>query len=217
LARDLDSGFADLVARHRDLLYSVSCSFVRDAAEAEDLAAETLLRAYRALCGYDRERRETLAVRAWLLTILRNTARNRARAAARRPAPPPSFEPADEPSAEPGPAEQTERGELQRVLATALSELSEVQRTAVVLRHVQGLPTSEVAQVLGCKEGTAKSHISRGLARLRVVLDGRSVAPPAGRVEHRARPTPGALTTFAPPRPAPTARPARALERRSRR
>ncbi|MEQ3553897.1 RNA polymerase sigma factor [Pseudonocardia nematodicida] len=173
LAADLDAGFAELVGTHRDLLFSVARSSVRTPADAEDLAADALLRAYRALCGYPVTRIEALRVRPWLLAILRNTARNRARDAGRRPAPPPGLDPAvsDDPSADPGPAEQAERSELRRALGTALAELSEVQRTAVVLRHVEGLPTSEVAHVLGCREGTAKSHISRGLARLRSVVD----------------------------------------------
>lgn len=167
LARDLDTGFAVLVATHRDLLYSVARSFTAD---AEDLAADALLRAYRALRGYPAERVEALAVRPWLLAILRNTARNRARDAARRPEPPPSFEPVEDPSTEPGPAERAETGELQRRLGAALADLPEPQRTAVVLRHVQGLPVSEIAAVLGCAEGTTKSHVSRGLARLRTAL-----------------------------------------------
>jgi RNA polymerase sigma-70 factor (ECF subfamily) len=112
LARDLDTGFAEVVRLHRDLLYSVARTVVRDPADAEDLAADALLRAYRGLCGYSPDRIETLAVRPWLLTILRNVARNRARDAARRPAPPPRFEPVDGPSTEPGPAEWVEREEL---------------------------------------------------------------------------------------------------------
>ena len=195
LARDLDRGFAEVVRVHRDLLYSVSRSFTRNAVDAEDLAAEALLRAYRALCGYSAERIEALAVRPWLLTILRNTARNRARDAARRPAPPPRHEPVDDDATrEAGPAEQAERGELQRTLGAALAELSEVQRTAVVLRHVQGLPTSEVAHVLGCKDGTAKSHVSRGLTRLRDVLGAAPPQePPASALRHA-----GALATTHP-------------------
>ena len=178
LAHDLDSGFVEVVRVHENLLYSVARSFVRDPADAEDLAADALLRAYRGLCGYSADRITTLAVRPWLLTILRNTARNRARDAARRPPPPSRLEPVENPSTEPGPAERVERAELQHELGAALAELSEVQRTAVVLRHVQGLPNSEVALVLNCKEGTAKSHISRGLARLRTVLA--DTAPPLG-------------------------------------
>jgi RNA polymerase sigma-70 factor (ECF subfamily) len=180
LARDLDTGFAEVVRVHGGLLYSVARSFVRDPADAEDLAADALLRAYRGLCGYGSDRIATLAVRPWLLTILRNTARNRLRDASRRPPPPPRFEPVEDPSTEPGPAERVVRDELRHELGSALGELSEVQRTAVVLRHVQGLPTSEVAQVLRCKEGTAKSHISRGLARLRTLLgDDQVAADPA--------------------------------------
>jgi RNA polymerase sigma-70 factor (ECF subfamily) len=173
LAADLDAGFAELMRTHRDLLFSVARSFVGTSADAEDLAADALLRAYRALCDYPAARIESLRVRPWLLTILRNTARNRARDATRRPAPPPRLDPDEAPedrSTQPGPAEQAERDELQRVLGTALGELSEVQRTAVVLRHVHGLPTADVARVLGCREGTAKSHVSRGLTRLRTVL-----------------------------------------------
>ena len=35
----------------------------------------------------------------------------------------------------------------------------------MVLRHVEGMPTGEIAEILGCPEGTAKSHVSRGLRR----------------------------------------------------
>jgi RNA polymerase sigma factor (sigma-70 family) len=170
LIRDLDAGFADVVRTHQDVLYAVARHLSYRAADSEDLAAEALLRAYRALRGYDAARINALSIRPWLLTILRNTARNAIRDAARRPAPPSTFEPADEVAAAPGPAQLAEQADTQRRLGTALAELSDVQRTAVALRHVVGLPTSEVAQVLGCKDGTAKSHISRGLRRLRELL-----------------------------------------------
>jgi len=170
LVADLDAGFAEIVRVHGDLVFSVACNLTRGAADAEDLAADTLLRAYRALQGYSAQRIRDLSVRPWLMTILRNAARNRARDAARRPAPPPMSEPRDESDPAAGPAEQAERSETRRELGCALAELPEVQRTAVVLRHVVGLPTGEVAQVLGCKDGTAKSHISRGLQRLRALL-----------------------------------------------
>jgi RNA polymerase sigma-70 factor (ECF subfamily) len=171
LAADLDAGFAEVVRVHGDVLYSVARALAPRPADAEDLAAEALLRGYRALRGYDAGRIAELAVRPWLLTILRNTARNAARDAARRLGPPPAFEPVDEPvDGRAGPAELAERAGTSRELGAALAELPEVQRSAVVLRHVVGLPTSEVAHVLGCKDGTAKSHVSRGLQRLRVLL-----------------------------------------------
>jgi RNA polymerase sigma-70 factor (ECF subfamily) len=104
------------------------------------------------------------------VTIVRNVARNVARDASRRPAPPPAVAPAEEPARGPGVEEQAERHEARRELEGLLAELSEPQRLAVVLRHVGGLPISEIADVLGCAEGTAKSHVSRGLQRLRTLL-----------------------------------------------
>jgi hypothetical protein len=54
-----------------------------------------------------------------------------------------------------------------------VAELPTPQRVAVVLRHVAGLPIAEIAAVRGCPEGTAKSHVSRGLRRLRSLCRGR--------------------------------------------
>jgi RNA polymerase sigma-70 factor (ECF subfamily) len=180
LVADLDTGFADVVRVHERVVYSVALRLTRGAADAEDLAAEAFLRAYRALCSYDTALIAGLRLRPWLLTILRNTARNAARDARRRPAPPPMFDPVEESSDAPGVEERVEQHETQRALGAVLAELPEVQRTAVVLRHVVGLPTSEVAEVLGCPDGTAKSHISRGLTRLRALLADEAAAGRGG-------------------------------------
>jgi RNA polymerase sigma factor (sigma-70 family) len=180
LLADLDAGFADVVRAHERVVYSVAVRLTRGPADAEDLASEAFLRAYRALCGYDAERIRGLRMRPWLLAIVRNTARNAARDASRRPAPPPAFEPVEEPSGEPSVEQRVEQQQMQTALGVALAELPEVQRTAVVLRHVVGLPTSEVAEVLGCPDGTAKSHISRGLTRLRALLTEGSAARRGG-------------------------------------
>lgn len=187
LVVDLDDGFADVVRTHERVVYSVALRLARGPQDAEDLAADTLLRAYRALCGYDAARIRALRLRPWLLTILRNTARNAARDASRRPGPPPVFEPVDKAAAGPSVEERIEQDHTRGEWAALLSRLPDVQRTAVVLRHVEGLPTSEVAEILGCPDGTAKSHISRGLKKLRALL-----------AEHGDGP-PGSLTTAFPP------------------
>ncbi len=170
LVADLDSGFADVVHAYERVVYSVALRLSRGPADAEDLAAEAFLHAYRALRGYDTERITTLALRPWLLTILRNLARNAVRDAARRPDPPPAFEPSEQRASAPSVEQQVEQGDIQRELGAVLAALPETQRMAVVLRHVVGMATSEVAEVLGCPDGTAKSHISRGLQRLRALL-----------------------------------------------
>ena len=55
-------------------------------------------------------------------------------------------------------------------LEAALVQLPPRQRAAVVLRYYQDLPDRQVAEVLGCPVGTARSHASRGVARLRRIL-----------------------------------------------
>lgn len=55
-------------------------------------------------------------------------------------------------------------------LEAALSLLPPAQRAAVVLRYYQDLPEAQVAEALGCPLGTARSHATRGVARLRRIL-----------------------------------------------
>lgn len=168
LSADLDTGFAALYEAYRGAVFSTALRLSGRWAEAEDLSAEAFLRAYRALCGYERARIEGLRPRAWLLTILTNVWRNALRSAARRPQPGPPLEDAPDP---PDPGEGVEdtaaRRETGRELAGLLARLPPAQRAAVVLRHVADLPVAEISAVLGVPEGTVKSHISRGLARLR--------------------------------------------------
>ncbi|MFI0487424.1 RNA polymerase sigma factor [Actinomadura sp. 9N215] len=168
LARDLDTGFEALYEAYRGAVFSTALRLSGRWAEAEDLSAEAFLRAYRALCGYGPDRIAGLRPRAWLLTILTNVWRNSLRTAARRPQPGPPIEDAPDP---PDPGEGVEdaaaRHETGRELAGLLAALPHAQRAAVVLRHVTDLPVAEISAVMGVPEGTVKSHISRGLARLR--------------------------------------------------
>ena len=63
-------------------------------------------------------------------------------------------------------------------LEAALAQLPPRQRAAVVLRYYQDLPDRQVAEMLGCPVGTARSHASRGVARLRRILS--DVIEPVG-------------------------------------
>ncbi|GAA4781380.1 sigma-70 family RNA polymerase sigma factor [Actinomycetospora chlora] len=171
LVEDLDAGFEAVVRAHGDVVHAVARRTADRAVDAEDLAAEAFLRAYRALRDYPATRIEALDLRPWLLTILLNTARNDRRTAARRPRTDGVAEPPDRPSATAGPAERAETAELGDRLAALLADLPVAQRTAVVLRHVVDLPVAEVAAVLHCTEGTARSYAARGLAALRARLE----------------------------------------------
>jgi RNA polymerase sigma-70 factor (ECF subfamily) len=168
LATDLDAGFTELVRVHQRVVYSALVRACAHPVDAEDLTAQAFLRAYRALRDYDEDRIYRLDPRPWLLTIALNTWRNFARDHSRRPSQVP-LECADNlPSAQESVEVLAERGEESRQLVGLVDRLPEPQRLAVVLRHVCQLPVAEIAQVLDCPAGTAKSHIFRGLQRLRL-------------------------------------------------
>jgi RNA polymerase sigma factor (sigma-70 family) len=180
LADDLDRGFAALYDTHRQVLFSTALRVSGRWADAEDLTAEAFLRAYRALRDYPRERIIDLQPRPWLVTILLNTWRNSQRTRARRPAEAPLDERADVPDEAAGAELLVQQRETRRELAGLLLELPEQQRIAVVLRHVSGLSLAEIGSVLGAGEGTVKSHISRGLSKLRALRAASEIQATAG-------------------------------------
>ena len=183
LARDLDTAFPILVSSHADRLYSIALRLLGDGRDAEEVAQDALVRAYRAMAGYDRARIAELKLRPWLASITVNLARNRRRNLADRQ-PPRQLEPLldagfDPPDPDPagGPVAQALARASLDDLAELLLELSPAVRAAVVLRHVDGLSVAETAAALGRPEGTIKAQVSRGLERLRQRLLAASPAP----------------------------------------
>jgi len=168
LALDLDASFERLVLAHQDRLFSIALRFTGDARDAEELAQDAFVRAYRALGDYDPERIRRLNLRPWLATIVLNLCRNRVRR--RRPTEVVLDDAGSDQIADrrtPSPAERHERRESAAYWARLVAELPERYRAAVVLRHVDGLSYEEMALALGRPEGTVKAQVHRGVALLR--------------------------------------------------
>lgn len=188
LAADLDGAFERLVRAYQDRLYAFGLRLTGSPRDAEEIAQDAFVRAYRALTRYPAERVETLKLRAWLFQVTVNVARNRART--RRPAEVPLLSAdgshdglADRPADDADrPDEVAERHEEQDRVAAVVATLPERYRAAVVLRHIQGLSYQEIAAVLGQPAGTVKSNVHRGVAYLRAALDaaGVSLGTPEG-------------------------------------
>lgn len=182
LARDVEAAFPALVAAHQDRLYTIALRLLGDRRDAEEVAQDALVRAFRAMRGYPQERVAALRLRPWLASIAVNLARNRRRRHDDRQ-PPGSLEPMLEAGFDPpangrsSPALAADRRETQRELAAALLLLTPAVRVAIVLRHVDGLSVAEVAETLGKPEGTIKAQVHRGLRELRALLE--STAAPA--------------------------------------
>src|SRR6266571_148782 len=79
LARDLDAAFPALVEAHQDRLYTLALRLLGDSRDAEEVAQDALVRAYRAMSEYGVQRITDLRLRPWLAAIAVNLARNRRR------------------------------------------------------------------------------------------------------------------------------------------
>ena len=165
--------FSVLVSRHASVILSAAWRIVGERAEAEDVAQETFLAAFRALPGFRAESRFA----TWLYRIAVNKCRDRLRARAARP----------EVEATPGDSAPEAVGEtvehrspeevlLQRQRASSLEQairrLPELYREAFVLRHVEGLSYEDMSQALGVDGSTLRMRVYKARAQLSRELAG---------------------------------------------
>lgn len=153
-----------LVERHMKQAYNVAFSFVRDHAHAEDVAQEAFIRAYRSLGGF----RGEAGFGTWLYRIVTNLALNRVKQRAARMSREVPLKVAE---GVPHSVFEGTDADVRRHIEKALHELPTLQRAVVILRHVEGLSTKQVSEILQCSEGTVKTHLFRGLRRLREKLE----------------------------------------------
>lgn len=177
LACDLDGNFELLVRSYQDRIYGFALRLSGDTRDAEEVAQDAFVRAYRAMATYPPERIRAMALKAWLYQIALNVWRNRTRRKQLGSAP---IDPGEEegkgvdPPADASeqPEALLERYETQATLADLLKALPERYRVAVVLRFVQDLSYAEAARVLKQPEGTVKANVHRGIKLLRASMSG---------------------------------------------
>ncbi len=157
------------------MLHAVALRLTRNSADAEDLTQNTLVKALR---FHDKFKKGTY-IKAWLLTILRNTFINEYRRKARRPAQVEltGAEPAEEPLPNPqAPAEFSEERTaglmelLDDEVKAAIDALPEDFRGAVIMADMQDMSYKEIAEVMDCPLGTVMSRLYRGRKLLRDTL-----------------------------------------------
>ncbi len=166
--------FERLAMPHRNAAFNLAYWMLRNRDEAEDVVQDAYLRAFRAFPTFKGD-----AIKPWLLVIVRNAAYSALEARkrnnnvillsddlkSRRDVEPPEMA-----SGAPSPeAEVIAAGERQRLLS-ALAELPLKYRDIVVLREMEGLSYSEIAEITGTAIGTVMSRLSRGRAELRKAL-----------------------------------------------
>jgi RNA polymerase sigma-70 factor (ECF subfamily) len=167
--------FDELVLSHLDMLYAVALKLTRNPADAEDLTQDTIVKALR---FHDKFQHGSY-IKAWLLTILRNTFINDYRRRVRRPSQVAltGAEPAPEPGPDPAVQYQPRGQRYQDVLELlddnvrrAIDELPEDFRDAVIMADIEDKSYKEIAEIMGRPIGTVMSRLFRGRKLLREKL-----------------------------------------------
>lgn len=169
LILDVQEGSHDafrlLVERYMKQAYNVAYGFLHDHDDAEDVAQESFVRVYRSIKTF----RGDSEFGTWLYRIVMNLSLNRAQQRkASRVRTAESFEVIENSiQHDSGSAQEPDvRWHIER----ALHQLPTLQRATVILRHLNGLSTKQVSGVLGCSEGTVKTHLHRGLKKMKTML-----------------------------------------------
>jgi RNA polymerase sigma factor (sigma-70 family) len=154
---------AHFVDRFQRRVYGLALAIVRVPIDAEEVAQEAFLRAWRFAASFD-ERRGSVA--AWLLGITRNVALDSVRGRGRRPEP--VAEPMPDIAADPADIDgMIERRSDARRVADLMRALPDSQRQALVAVTLWGLSTREVSEMAGIPQGTVKTRVRLALRKLR--------------------------------------------------
>jgi RNA polymerase sigma-70 factor, ECF subfamily len=173
------NAFEALVRSHQQRVYAHSYHLLGNAAEAEDVSAETFLRAYQHLADL----RADPSIVHWLLRVAGNLCVSMLRKRTTRPTV--ELEEIGElSSSAPSPEEVAITHSRQDVVRHCLEALGPKERTAVLMFYLEDRPLEEIARVLGCGVAGAKSRVHRARHRLRgLVMEelGEDVLLPKGK------------------------------------
>jgi RNA polymerase sigma-70 factor (ECF subfamily) len=163
---DLDAAWRELYVEHRRAVFAVCYSLLGNVADADNAAQDTFLKAARHL----KRLPEVRDARLWLTRIAVRTCLDQRKSFWGRL----FHSKAEVPDQMPGgtgPEQELLAGEEQEKLRRSLQQLPEKQRVAVTLRFYHDLDTVGIARVMGISSGAVKTHLHRGLRKLKTLYE----------------------------------------------
>jgi RNA polymerase sigma-70 factor (ECF subfamily) len=164
-----------LIERYQGRIYAVAFGLVQNPEDARDVTQEAFTKAYRSLPKFRRDS----SFYTWLYRITANVGIDHQRRTSRklkreteldetRLTPEQAHHTGPRPSATPG--QNLERKQLAQRIRSAIDQLPPDQRNVIVLRELEGLSYKEIAETIGCAEGTVMSRLYYGRRKLQQIL-----------------------------------------------
>lgn len=175
-----DDAFGEIVERYEKLVFNAACRVLsssgRSTDAADEIAEDAFVKAWRNIRSF----RGDCSLSTWLYRIAVNTAKDRLRSDARHASLSLTLSDEDDDvhewdvpvtSGDTVPEDAVERQETIIAVRRAIEELPEDMRKVVVMRDINEMPYSDIAEILGIELGTVKSRLSRGRAALKKLLE----------------------------------------------
>lgn len=163
LAKSGDTAAFEAILRmHEAMVARTALRLLGDRTDAQDAAQEVFLKLHRRLRQID----DTGNLQGWLYRVTVNVCRDMLRKRPQTDPLPDTLAAADDAGAG--------RDDQIRLIEKALRRLPEKERAALTLRDLEGLPTREVAAILGSSEATVRSQVADARLKIRKILRGRS-------------------------------------------
>ena len=166
--------FEELILKHEKIVYNLALRMMNHSEDAQDIAQEVFLKAYRSLANFD----ERAAFSTWLYRITHNTCIDEMRKRKGKQ----TYSLEEELESEDGsmqrqvadagdtPEESLLRAEQKSEILQALDTLSAEHKAAVILRDIRGMSYEEIAEIIELPMGTVKSRISRARNQMKAEI-----------------------------------------------
>ncbi|MBN2565521.1 MAG: sigma-70 family RNA polymerase sigma factor [Candidatus Eisenbacteria bacterium] len=161
-----ETAFEELVKAYRERLYRVAWRILRDDESAEDAAQEAFIKVYRHIARFE----ERSSLYTWMYRITVNISLNKLKRDKFRSMVPLGDIIREDRSPRSDPERTTMGSEVVERVRQAVETLPDKQRAVFTLKFYEGLSHKEIAEVVGCSEGTSKANYFHAVRKLRKQL-----------------------------------------------